>query len=367
MRFKNVLTKASVIVFLAVILLSASFSSAAIGTSQGFKTTSSGYGSVEIDVMYDGTVQISTTSFDLFNENLSLFQISQDSAVYIQLILLTVSIDTSDNSFSVTVAFPGNVVSNTTYTTLAQEARDKVKTFFGYTYSNEEFIPAYDDSSNSTMFTWTYTFDTSNIWSGINSIIDSQVNNPFKVFLSFNSSWTLDGFTYFFSKNEMSNGTGTLILSCNVYKEAVFSGNGTHVFNLQKILGYSEPPIGISYALSVTLPSGAKIDSSTLNSGNATIIDSTDESINLFVSSTETIGPLSFEFAYNFTAPSENTGGGENEPGSNPQSSESTSPGNSQSSFINNLLGGSSIYLVGGIAALAIIFAAVKSLLGKKE
>ncbi|MGQ4833817.1 MAG: hypothetical protein ACP6IS_07965 [Candidatus Asgardarchaeia archaeon] len=349
-------------VLVLALLLMSSVSSPAFGNKNMIHVNTE-YSYIAISVDSTGYLDLYVNAMDLLDANLSVFDIAPDSENYAMLTHLTLSID-PDSGVSLTVGYQGNVSTNTTYISWSLEIKDKITSYLGYALTNEQSSEVYDDSENVTYYIWEWDYSVSDEWTKVMDLVNQYVTNDLIKFFTFNSSWTFRGFTFFFGKSTLKpNATGTSIIECEG-EIHVFSGEGTHEFNLQKILGYKEPPIGISYQLSIVLPGDARIDQSTVNAGNATILNIAESSVDVLVSDTQTIGEMSFTFSYNFSIPEESNGSQES---NESEGTSSSGAEESASNLLQELLGGSgSLITVGGVIALAVVFMIVKSLIGKK-
>ncbi|MCD6484287.1 MAG: hypothetical protein J7L47_04165 [Candidatus Odinarchaeota archaeon] len=353
------------VIFSLVFLLSVSTTAGFAATAPASPAHQQIAGDVKyIDIIVNdyGEVEIITTTFDLLNTNLSMFQISPSSENYAEMKSFTLSI--SDTEITLVVGYRGNTSTNTTYIQWTLSVHDKVTAFLGdtFTLSNEQSSAVYSDTDNETYYTWIWNYSVKgNIWAKIASLRENYVHNDFTKFLMFNSDWTFEDFGFSFVKNVFRvNATGTSIMEAAGIIQ-VFSGKGTHTFNLQKILMYDEPPYGIEYTLSLSLPSDAKINQSSIDAGNATILQVTDTDMLLMVESTQTIGPLSFTFDYNFTAPPPEEDNNEN----NSEEENAATGGSSLPSI--DLLSGTSGYTIVGVIAVAIIFSIAKYFLKQRK
>ncbi|MGQ4916029.1 MAG: hypothetical protein ACP6IU_14955 [Candidatus Asgardarchaeia archaeon] len=361
---KSVIVKMSLVLCLMFVIGFSATVTAASASRTTIKSNikiADGYGYVDIYVDDYGKVEIDVVTMELLDTNLSAFQIQPDSEMYAKMAVFSISI-TDEPLFTFGVGYKGDVAANATYLNWAQSIRDTIISFFedSYTFSDEESTIVYSDSENITYYVWNWYYTTTDSWRKTNEIIDQYLHNDFKKFMMFNSDWTFEEFDFSFSKTKMEvNATGTSIIEA-VGNIQVFSGNGTHEFNLRKIIGYTEPPFGISYTLSVTLPLDAEIHQDTIDAGNATVSVVTEDQILLNVGSSQTIGNLTFTFDYNFTSPED--GGGET-----PPEEETPTTGEESESSSTGLLGGYDIYTIGGVAIVAIIFAIVKFFLRKQN
>ena len=121
-------------------------------TPRNYKTAA-GYGVVDVAINNEGYVKVDITSMDLYNTNLTIFNIAPDADMYVNLHSLGATLGIDQNEFVIALEYKGNVKDNTTVASWATSIRDKVKSYFALSYSNEQFLSAYSESNNATDFT----------------------------------------------------------------------------------------------------------------------------------------------------------------------------------------------------------------------
>ena len=240
----------------------------------------------------------------------------------------------------------GDTTSDTGVNAYVNSIKDAILNTFDLNMNEEDHMTVYDGTV--TNYFWEYSLvDSENkIYTGIQNFANNVISSPINSLTNLYGHLNFTRFDFYMERDDCES-TFSLIYMLRATVRT-FEGEGTHTFSLAQILGVSSLPTGTDYSVYILLPSGATIDETTINAGDATYYV-TESQLVVMVSSSTSISDISFNFTYTFETPTSSGGsgssGGETEDNS---TSSGTTGGEPFSSS-------SMVYIGGTIAVIAIV------------